>query len=1092
MHAGADVAEALDGLALPEDSAERIRAAHAALVSGHPKRCVEGLEQLGAVDGAAVPYLLGLAHLARGDLYRAGTAFEQAATLDPSLFRARLQLAHVYEAREDYPRAAEVLRAALQLQPDEPAAIAALARCSTRMGRLERAEALARRGLELDAESPALLRALADTLGIQGRHAEAAAALRLALPRAEGDEAVHVALGRSLLDLDRPDEARPIFEAVLRRNADSTEALAGMAEALEREGRLSEAHGYVLRAMAAAPDRAALHLLHARINLASGRLDAAEGSASMAATLEPNNPGALRLALRAVQAQRRHADAVEYAGRLLKTAHGDLEALAALAVHEVLDGRPESAWRRVEPALVRGEDAPDLQLAAGCALLASGRAAEAAERFKDVVRLRADDPLAQLLLGLAYRCDHDPQTRARAALAHILNTGEAPEDDDHDDDDDDDNTAVVEADAAIPGGPLDPVTSELPRSVTGPIAPLVEAAVRALLAEDPSPPPARSWADPDPGASHEFPDAPPSFSPGDREPTRPEIDLPADFDVGALAPPTPTPRRRAHDVRDRLPIFEPDSQPPGLSLEMRTGRPVDVSELLHPLRRVLLSEPAFADLVARVEGLLETHDKPLGVAVLGPRRAGKTTFVNALIGEEVIGRETEVPHRLRYGRRAGARVVYHDGRAETLPLEELVAQSRERRLTADKVAHVEVLMPVEELTRVSIIDAPDPFDDAAAPLVARADAVVWLGGVDQGDAPWQQAIAWLDRHPVAAIAVVTRADMVDVESLERRRLATQTLLGGRVAAVVAVSARRGLHGLRNRDVNALRASGFTRLHRALRTHFFSRAGVIRGDAVARRSDRIHAEAKERVAARLERVSTRADSVDRLAARIADDRERFRHHAEAVALPQLKGALERALEECAGDLEEIRRDNPGSFGRIHLLDALRSRLRRGFADAVGAVRARLDSELGGLVDDYFEAFDKVFPTHEDAAQSARIAGLQGIIEGYRQLLLEEAFGRHEAYLDGWVDQAPLETLIEAGGVLAAPPGGGDQPIDLQGLVDELRVRGLRLEQARMPRLEGLGDAIFDGLAEFLGETAAEQRVARVDLEKRLLEPLDRLK
>ncbi len=1091
MHAGADAAGALDGLELPEDSAEFIRDAHAALIAGHPKRCVEGLEQLGPVDGAAVPYLLGLAHLARGDLYRAGTAFEQATSADPLLFRARLQLARVYEARENHPRAAEVLRSALQLQPDEPDAIAALARCSTRMGRLERAEALARRGLELDADSPTLLRALADTLRAQGRHAEAAAALRLALPRAEGDEAVHVALGRSLLDLDRPDEARPIFGAVLRRNADSTEALAGMAEALEREGRLSEAHGYVLRAMAAAPDRASLHLLHGRINLASGRLDAAEGSASMAATLEPGNAEALRLALRAVQAQRRHADAVDYAGRLLKTAHGDLEAIAALAVHEVLDGRPEAAWRRVEPALARGEDAPDLQLAAGCALLASDRPAEAAERFKEVVRLRADDALAQLLLGLAYRCEHDPGTRARAALAHILTTGEAP-DEDEDDEDDDDATAVLETNAAIPGGPMEPITSELPRSVTGPIAPLVEAAVKALLAEDPSPNPTQRWADGDPGASHEFPDAPPSFSPSDREPTRPEIDIPADLRQPTPAPETTAPRRRSDDVRDRLPIFGPDSQPPGVSLEVRLGRPlVDVSELLHPLRRVLSSEPAFTDLVARVEGLIETHDKPLGVAVLGPFRAGKTTFVNALIGEEVIRRDTAIPHRLRYGRRAGARVVYQDGRAETLPLDDLAAQSREHRLTPEAVSQIEILMPVEELTRVSIIDAPDPFDDAAAPLVAQADAVVWLGGVDQGDSPWQDAAAWLDRHPVAALAVVTRADLVDAQSLERRRQATASLLGGRVSAVVAVSSKRGLTGLRTRDVSALRSSGFTRLHRALRTHFFSRAGLIRGDAVARRSDRICAEAKERVRARVERVSARADAVERLAARIADDRERFRHHAEAVALPQLKGALERALEECAGDLEEIRRENPGSFGRIHLLDALRSRLRRGFGEAVGEVRERLDRELGGLVDDYFDAFDQVFPAHDDAAQSARIAGLHGIIEGYRQLLLEEAFGRHEAYLDGWVDQAPLQTLIEAGGVLAEPPEGGDESIDLEGLVAELRVRGLRLELARTPRLEGLGDAIFDGLAEFLEETAAEQRVARVDLEKRLLEPLDRL-
>ncbi len=1081
MHAGLDVVRALDGLELPDDSAEFIRDAHAALVAGRARQCVEGLEQLGPEAGGAAAYLLGLAQLARGDLYRAGTAFEHATQADPKLFRARFQLARVCEAREDDQRAAEVLRAALQLQPDEPDAIGALARVYTRMGRLERAEALTRRGLELDAGSPTLLSALADALRAQGRHADAVAALRRALPRAEEEPEVHLGLGRLLLEIGQPDEARPIFEAVLRRNADSTEALAGMARALEREGHLSEAHGYVLRAMAAVPDRAELHLLHARINLATGRFDAAETSAAMAATLEPHNPEALRLAIRAATARRRFPEAAEYAARLLRQAPRDAQAVAAQALHEVLSSQAEAAWARIEPLLSRLDDAPDLQLAAGCALLAVGRAGEATDHFKEVVRLRDGDDLAQRLLGLAYRCEHDPSTNARFAVAHLLNTGEEP------DDEDDENTAVLEGEVAMPSRLGESSASDLPRNVTGPIAPLVEAAVKALLAEDQPSPAARPWSDAEAAPVPSVPDDPPSFTPRDAEPTRPDMDVPS-LPRGEAAP---APRRRAEDVQARLPIFAPDSQPPGVSLELRSARGAlaDVSELLHPLRRVLASEPAFSDLVARVEGMIETHDQPLVMAVLGRAGSGKTTFVNALIGQRIIPTGTTVPHRLRYGRRAAGRVLYRDGRAEMVPTEELAELVR--RAEAGEVKQVEVLMPVEELTRVSIIDAPDPLAPEVAPLLRNADAVVWLGGVDQGEGAWREAAAWLDENPVAAIAVLTRADLVDADSLERGRLATRSVLGARVRAVVSVSSRRGLEGLRSRDIAALRASGFTRLHRALRSHFFSRAGLIRGDAVARRSDQIRGSARARLEARMARVEARAEAVGALAARVAQDRDRFRHHAAAVALPQLEGALERSLEECAGDLEEIRRENPGSFGRVHLLDALRGRLRRGFGEAVGAVRAGLDAELTGLVDDYFQAFDSIFRAQEDEAQRARIAGLQGIIDSYRQLLLEEVFGRHAAYLDGWVDQAPLETLIEADGALAEPPEGGDESIDLEGLVEELRGRGLRLEHARKPHLEGLGDAIFDGLAEFLEETAAEQRVVRVDLEKRLLEPLDRL-
>lgn len=1048
-----EVARALDGLAVPPGrEGQSVREAHAALLAGRPGQSIEALH---AAESALATWLLGLAHLQQRDPYRAAAALERAVEAEPALIRARYLLACVYELQDDFERATDELRRVLERRPDHVDAIAALARCYVRLDRVERAEALARRGLELAPRSVPLLHALADGLRYQGRHAEAVEVLRRALPHAADDDSLRIALARSLLALGQADEARPLFEEVLRRDAESIDALAGMAQALEAGGRFGEALGYVLRALAGAPDRARLHLLHARISLRGGRLDVAESAAGTAATLEPDHEEALRIGLRAAQAQRRHGEAARFADRLLSRRAEDPEALAATAIALVLRGRATDALTRLEPALERG-GTPELWFAEGCALICLGRAAEAADRFIEVVRARADDDLAQRLLGVAYRCASDPRAPGTPAVRRLL-TGDDP-----DDDDDDDSTAINEPAPAPAEGP----SSEQPRPqrLTGPIAPMVEVAVNALIGDTRPSPPAgweRSAAPrpPSSGAASEPP--PPAQEP---EPSSSITELPsAERRLGRLSSPSG------------------DRPPP------------EVLARLRRLRAILASEPGSSDLLARLDHLQESHDRPLMLAVLGPRGAGKTTFVNALIGQETIPADTRVPHLLRYGRRPGGRVVYHDGHVEVLRFQDLRAHLAGTRLDPAQVRLVEILVPVEELTRASILDVPEPeaIDAEEDSLLGDADAVLWLVGADQPAEAWEAAVARLTLDVPAAIAVLTRTDLVEPATLDRRIAEVEARLAGRADAVVALSARRGLDALRSRDVGELRQSGFTRLHRELRRCFFSRVGGIRGEALARSCERIRAEALRRVEARARRAEEHARTVAALAIEVARDREAFRQIAEIEAPRRLQAGLERAMRACLDDLAEIRRERDGGFARLHLLDALRGRLRRGFSEVVETVRRELDVHLAGRVDAWFDRLRSVFGgDRPDGAQTARVAGLHGILDGYRLLLLEESFGRYQAYLEGWLDQAPLEVLLEE--EIDASFGGQRSDPRAEELVDELRVRALRLDQARSPRLERLGDPVFDGVAQFVDEAVAEQRVLRVDLAKRVIEPLERLR
>lgn len=1016
-----ELARSVAALTLPPAAT----AARDALLAGRP---VEALAALDAARPLSAPeiHLRGLAHLLRGDLYRAADAFQAATDADPTLFEPLYRLGLIEVLREEHPSAVRTLRAALERQPDHPGAIAALAECHTRQHEPAEAENLARRGLVFAPDSDALLVALAGALRTQGRHAEAVPVLRRALELAGDDPRTKVALGRSLLALHRPAEARPLFEQVLRRNTEHVGALAGMAEALEMEGRLQDAHGYVLRAVAAAPDRAGLHLLNARINLRSGRRQAAEDAAVLASTLAPGDPAALRIALRAATEQRRLRRAAAHAEPLRALLPDDAEALAALALVRVLDGRLEDARALLGHARDPASQS-DAQRALGCLELAAGRADAAAAHLTEALRLRGDDTLAQRLLERAWEVVADPDLDGVAFIRAAL-TGEGE--------------AVGEDTLS---GALDDS-----RPMTGPIAPLVQAAMNRLLAADGARPP-----------------APLTPAPAPLPPPREATPAPRALDPATLEFEAPRDTARPTDAPD------------------------DVLTRLHRLRHLLRAEPGLGDLLGRVTELIESHDSPLLLAVFGPRGAGKTAFVNALIGEPVIADDTALPHLVRYGRRAGGRVVHRDGRVEALGLTALSTALAERRLTPETVRWIEILLPVEELVRASILDAPDPLDPGADDgLSRRADAVLWLVGADQPGERWTEAAAWLARQPLCAIGVLTCADRVPPAEVEARQAAAAAVLGDRVEGLVAVSARQGIEALRGRDVGALRASGFVRLHRLMQTAFFSRAGQIRAAITRARLAEVVAAARARVTERVARLDAQAEAVRGLARRVETDRRMFAASEEARAARALEAAVDDAVRRAAVEVAALHRDHAGGFTGEQLVSTLRDQLRDAVTAAVDRVRGTVDRRLEGLIRGYFEAFEQVFPAAtEKSAEAARVAGLQGILDGYRLLMLEEAFGRHRAYLEGWIDQAPLDALLDPGRALAHAARG--QLFDADVLIVDLRRHGLRLDAARPPRLAGLGRPLFDGLTEFVEDTTTELRLARIAVVKRLEEPLARL-
>ena len=146
--------------------------------------------------------------------------------------------------------------------------------------------------------------------------------------------------------------------------------------------------------------------------------------------------------------------------------------------------------------------------------------------------------------------------------------------------------------------------------------------------------------------------------------------------------------------------------------------------------------------VAAVADLAAERSRPVRLAIVGEFNAGKSTFINALIGADVaptgVLPTTATLHHLRWAPDAIARVFFVPvtSRPSASCRSETCAP-RSRRSTPRPSRRVELLMPLPFLVRVEILDtpgfnAPDPQHAAVArarvrggrrrALAARRDA----------------------------------------------------------------------------------------------------------------------------------------------------------------------------------------------------------------------------------------------------------------------------------------------------------------------------------------------------------------------------------
>lgn len=310
-------------------------------------------------------------------------------------------------------------------------------------------------------------------------------------------------------------------------------------------------------------------------------------------------------------------------------------------------------------------------------------------------------------------------------------------------------------------------------------------------------------------------------------------------------------------------------------------------------------------LLREVETLARELERPLSVAVVGEFNAGKSSFINALLGEVVapvgvlpttatLNRLVWAPDRfVRIERRAGAgedRIVPHDELGATLAA-----------LDPQTIERVTIYAPLEQLRRIELIDTPGfNAPDAAHAGTARAafaEAQVALWLLDATQPLKQSERAVIDELVELGLPFVVLANKLD-RVLPEGALdqAMEHIRAGLAAAglvpeapPIAMSARLALAG-REGDAQALDRSRWKAVEELVERVLVEQSESLRERALRRRA--------AAVASRLARLARVRGQSRRERERSGAEQRRILLEA-AAALRSGRAAMERSLGDAIG-------------------------------------------------------------------------------------------------------------------------------------------------------------------------------------------------
>jgi len=252
-----------------------------------------------------------------------------------------------------------------------------------------------------------------------------------------------------------------------------------------------------------------------------------------------------------------------------------------------------------------------------------------------------------------------------------------------------------------------------------------------------------------------------------------------------------------------------------------------------PLRKIIESEDElpveilekdFITIQEELKIISEKIDRALNLVVMGEVKAGKSTFINALIGREVspveVTETTASVIEIFYSESPQGIIRKKNSKNFAGSPEEIFAELSAEKGNLDyfsDVKNVSLALPFENLKKLNIVDTPglasitEENEAVTVNYIQKADVVLWLfNGNHMGQADVKEKLSETAKYGKPVIGIVNRVDEVDT-SPERLKLYTQRKYEIYLYDIFTLSAFQAYQAKKNDDQDLLNESGYTEL-----------------------------------------------------------------------------------------------------------------------------------------------------------------------------------------------------------------------------------------------------------------------------------------
>ena len=229
----------------------------------------------------------------------------------------------------------------------------------------------------------------------------------------------------------------------------------------------------------------------------------------------------------------------------------------------------------------------------------------------------------------------------------------------------------------------------------------------------------------------------------------------------------------------------------------------------------------------KIQAIINRLSAPLQVMIMGEFSVGKSTFINALLKQEVAITSpiptTAVITKFSYGSKDKIIVHFLDGTQKEYAVNEfnkltVENDGRYQEMHA-KIKYVERQLPNELLKTYNFIDSPgrnaivEKHEEVTRNFVENADAMLWLFSIDQMGGQTEKEVLQSFSKRLKPIAIVNKVDLVeDDDELDELLEELQLNFKNEIVTAVPISADYALQGILTNDRNLLEASNFSKVY----------------------------------------------------------------------------------------------------------------------------------------------------------------------------------------------------------------------------------------------------------------------------------------